>query len=186
MRISSGVGNYDAMMALPELKSVEGKNISPADTNIEFCGVSFSYDGTDTMALSDVSFTAPAGKITAIVGPSGGGKSTIAHLIPRFWDVTDGHITIGGIDIQEIPEEVLMQQVSFVFRMFTCSGRASVKISVWDGLVPLMLKLWKRQRPLAVTNLYRNSRKATIQYLERMEFIFPVVRRSGFPLPVQL
>ena len=131
MRISSGVGNYDAMMALPELKSVEGKNISPADTNIEFCGVSFSYDGTDTMALSDVSFTAPAGKITAIVGPSGGGKSTIAHLIPRFWDVTDGHITIGGIDIQEIPEEVLMQQVSFVFQdvyLFGQSIRENIRM----------------------------------------------------------
>ena len=119
------------MMALPELKSVEGKNISPADTNIEFCGVSFSYDGTDTMALSDVSFTAPAGKITAIVGPSGGGKSTIAHLIPRFWDVTDGHITIGGIDIQEIPEEVLMQQVSFVFQdvyLFGQSIRENIRM----------------------------------------------------------
>lgn len=136
MRISSGVGNYDAMMALPELKSVEGKNISPADTNIEFCGVSFSYDGTDTMALSDVSFTAPAGKITAIVGPSGGGKSTIAHLIPRFWDVTDGHITIGGIDIQEIPEEVLMQQVSFVFQdvyLFGQSIRENIRMGRPDA-----------------------------------------------------
>lgn len=136
MRISSGVGNYDAMMALPELKSVEGKNISPADTNIEFCGVGFSYDGTDTMALSDVSFTAPAGKITAIVGPSGGGKSTIAHLIPRFWDVTDGQVTIGGIDIRAMPEEVLMQQVSFVFQdvyLFGQSIRENIRMGRPDA-----------------------------------------------------
>lgn len=136
MRISSGVGNYDAMMALPELKSVGEKDVSPADTSIEFCGVNFSYDETDTMALSNVSFTAPAGKITAIVGPSGGGKSTIAHLIPRFWDVTDGQITIGGIDIQTMPEEVLMQQVSFVFQdvyLFGQSIRENIRMGRPDA-----------------------------------------------------
>lgn len=136
MRISSGVGNYDAMMALPELKSVGEKDVSPADTSIKFCGVNFSYDETDTMALSNVSFTAPAGKITAIVGPSGGGKSTIAHLIPRFWDVTDGQITIGGIDIQTMPEEVLMQQVSFVFQdvyLFGQSIRENIRMGRPDA-----------------------------------------------------
>ena len=106
------------------------------DTSIEFCGVNFSYDETDTMALSNVSFTAPAGKITAIVGPSGGGKSTIAHLIPRFWDVTDGQITIGGIDIQTMPEEVLMQQVSFVFQdvyLFGQSIRENIRMGRPDA-----------------------------------------------------
>lgn len=130
MRIASGVGNYDAMMALPELTSKE-KNVLPNNADIKFSNVCFSYDGTDTMALSDVTFTAPAGEITAIVGPSGGGKSTIAHLIPRFWDVTKGSISIGGIDIRNMSEDVLMQQVSFVFQdvyLFGQSIRENIRM----------------------------------------------------------
>ena len=130
MRIASGVGNYDAMMALPELTSKE-KNVQPNNADIKFSNVCFSYDGTDTMALSDVTFTAPAGEITAIVGPSGGGKSTIAHLIPRFWDVTKGSISIGGVDIRNMSEDVLMQQVSFVFQdvyLFGQSIRENIRM----------------------------------------------------------
>ena len=130
MRIASGVGNYDAMMALPELSSKEEK-VQPKRADITFSNVYFSYDGTDTMALSDVTFTAPAGKITAIVGPSGGGKSTIAHLIPRFWDVTKGSISIGGVDIRDMPEAFLMQQVGFVFQdvyLFGQSIRENIRM----------------------------------------------------------
>ena len=67
-------------------------------------------------ALSHVSFFADQGKVTAIVGPSGGGKSTIASLISRFYDVTDGSIQIGGVDIRDIPLDALMDKVSFVFQ----------------------------------------------------------------------
>lgn len=135
MRISSGVANYDAMMSLPELESAK-QDVVPANTNIAFNDVSFSYDGTDTMALSNVSFTAPEGKITAIVGPSGGGKSTIAHLIPRFWDVTNGHVTIGGIDVRTISEDMLMQQISFVFQdvyLFGQSIRENIRMGRPDA-----------------------------------------------------
>lgn len=62
-------------------------------------------------ALSHVSFLAPQGKVTAVVGPSGGGKSTIANLISRFYDVTDGSIQIGGVDIRDIPLDALMDKV---------------------------------------------------------------------------
>lgn len=85
--------------------------------SIEFDHVSFSYDtGTSVKALNDVSFIARQGEVTAIVGPSGGGKSTIANLISRFWDVTEGCIRIGGVDIRKIPQAELMRQVSFVFQ----------------------------------------------------------------------
>ena len=67
-------------------------------------------------ALDNVSFHARQGEVTAIVGPSGGGKSTIANLISRFWDVTEGNIQIGGVDIREIPLAELMKQVGFVFQ----------------------------------------------------------------------
>ena len=79
--------------------------------------MSFSYTGApDELALADVSFTARQGEITAIVGPSGGGKSTIANLISRFWDVTTGSITIGGVDVRDMAEAERMRHVSFVFQ----------------------------------------------------------------------
>ena len=79
--------------------------------------MTFSYteDKTHT-ALTDVSFTAPQGKVTAIVGPSGGGKSTIASLLPRFYDVEQGAIRIGGVDIRDMSMAALMDTVSFVFQ----------------------------------------------------------------------
>ena len=85
--------------------------------DIAFDHVSFAYNGnSEEKALEDVSFTAKKGQITAIVGPSGGGKSTIANLISRFWDVSDGKITIGGVDVRDMAQDELMRQVSFVFQ----------------------------------------------------------------------
>lgn len=82
-----------------------------------FDHVSFTYTGNnEEKALESVSFAAKQGQITAIVGPSGGGKSTIANLISRFWDVTDGKITIGGVDLRDMAQNDLMRQVSFVFQ----------------------------------------------------------------------
>lgn len=130
MRIAGGVANFDAMMALPELPET-GKGKHPADSSVAFRNVSFSYEGTDKKALCEVSFTAPAGRITAIVGPSGGGKSTIAHLLPRFWDVAEGRICVGGVDIRELSESELMEQVGFVFQdvyLFGQSIRENIRM----------------------------------------------------------
>ncbi|MGD1903590.1 MAG: ABC transporter ATP-binding protein [Geitlerinemataceae cyanobacterium] len=86
----------------------------PEGNAISFRNVSFGYG--DTAVLKDISFTAPAGSVTALVGASGAGKSTIAKLIPRFWDVDAGEIAIGGVDIKNIAVEQLMNRVSFVFQ----------------------------------------------------------------------
>lgn len=130
MRVSGGVESFDAIMALPELAEAEqGKK--PDDGTVSFQNVSFSYSGDDKLALSDVSFTARVGEVTAIVGTSGGGKSTIAHLIPRFWDVSKGRICVGNVDIREMTEQDLMRQVSFVFQdvyLFNQSIRDNIKI----------------------------------------------------------
>ena len=75
-----------------------------------------AISGVLNKALEDVSFVAKQGQITAIVGPSGGGKSTIANLISRFWDVSSGSITIGGVDVRDMAEDDLMHHVSFVFQ----------------------------------------------------------------------
>lgn len=93
---------------------------TPKGHDITFDNVTFAYENkaetTRVEALTNISFTAKAGEITALVGPSGSGKSTVANLIPRFWDVSGGEIRIGGINIKDIPTEQLMNTVSFVFQ----------------------------------------------------------------------
>lgn len=94
--------------------------VMPKIFDVEFHNVSFSYQDTSdplhTLALKDVSFKAPQKQMTALVGPSGSGKSTIGQLTSRFWDVTSGKITIGGVDIRDISPAHLMDCVSFVFQ----------------------------------------------------------------------
>lgn len=82
--------------------------------NVEFNHVSFAYGNNHV--LDDVNFKLRQGTITALVGPSGAGKTTVARLIPRFWDVTDGKITIGGHNIKSISGNILMKHISFVFQ----------------------------------------------------------------------
>lgn len=89
---------------------------SPKDASLAFEHVSFSYPGTDLPVLKDVSFRVPPGGTVALVGPSGGGKSTIASLIPRFWDVDAGCVRVGGADVRNIPTSTLMESLSFVFQ----------------------------------------------------------------------
>lgn len=116
MRISGGVANYDSMMALPELAEPAVAS-APRDGEVCFDNVTFSYEaGNGEDALHAVSFTAKAGTVTALVGPSGSGKSTIAHLIPRFWDVSDGSILVGEVDVRDMTDDELMKQVSFAFQ----------------------------------------------------------------------
>ena len=86
--------------------------------DIVFDHVGFSYDGVETV-LRDVSFTARQGEVTALVGPSGGGKTTVSRLAARFWDVDRGRITVGGMDVSQIDPEVLMSLYSIVFQDVT-------------------------------------------------------------------
>ena len=92
----------DEILRIPVLPEKNTKAVIQ-NYDIAFQDVSFSYE-TDSQvnALAHVSFLSPHGKVTAVVGPSGGGKSTIANLISRFYDVTDGSIQIGGVDIREM------------------------------------------------------------------------------------
>ena len=93
---------------------IDGAELTPADTSVEFQDVSFAYG--DRTILDHVSLTVPSGSITAVVGPSGGGKTTLCNLIARFWDVEGGRVTIGGRDVREYTLESLMDQVSMVFQ----------------------------------------------------------------------
>ncbi len=93
---------------------------TPSGWDVAFRDVSFSYqapsDSPRKMALSHVSFTAPQGKTTALVGRSGGGKSTVGQLLSRFWDVEEGEITVGGTDLRRMSPEYLMDHVATVFQ----------------------------------------------------------------------
>ena len=86
--------------------------------DISFSHVGFSYDTGDTV-LKDVSFTAKQGEVTALIGPSGGGKTTVSRLAARFWDANRGTITVGGMDISKIDPETLLSLYSIVFQDVT-------------------------------------------------------------------
>ncbi len=88
----------------------------PQGASIEFRNVTFYYNGMEKPALDHVSFSVPEDGTVALVGPSGGGKTTAASLIPRFWDVQEGSVLIGGVDVREIAKEELMRNVAFVFQ----------------------------------------------------------------------
>lgn len=89
---------------------------SPKDSSVTFEHVSFAYKESAQLALKDVSFHVPQGATFALVGPSGGGKTTAASLIPRFWDVDGGCVKVGGVDVRNIATSDLMNRVAFVFQ----------------------------------------------------------------------
>lgn len=97
---------------LPETKTPQ----LPKGYDISLDHVSFSYEDAAGKALDDVSLDVPEGTITALVGKSGGGKSTVANLIARFWDVDEGVIRVGGVDVREMDYKYWMEQVSIVFQ----------------------------------------------------------------------
>lgn len=89
---------------------------TPEDNSVEFDNVSFRYSNAQTDALKGVNFRVGAGETVAFVGPSGGGKTTVAGLISRFWDVREGAIKIGGVNVKDIRHEELMNTISYVFQ----------------------------------------------------------------------
>ena len=131
MQASTALSRIDQVMRAPVLP-VTADPKTPADNSVEFRDVSFTYDGSDFPALDHVSFRVEPGQTVGLVGPSGGGKTTAASLIPRFWDVTSGSVEVGGVDVRKTDPHVLMDQVAFVFqndRLFKASILDNVRIS---------------------------------------------------------
>lgn len=89
-------------------------NAAPADGEVRFENVDFRYPGADEDALAGITFTAKPGQTTAIIGSTGCGKSTLLNLIPRFYDVTGGRVTVGGVDVREMPQANLRQEIGYV------------------------------------------------------------------------
>ena len=131
MLASTALGRINQVMEAPTLKAPSHPQ-TPRSNKVEFKDVSFTYNGAESPALSHVSFTAQPGQTVALVGPSGGGKTTAASLIPRFWDATSGVVEVGEVNVAQIDPHVLMDQVAFVFqnnRLFKASILENVRVS---------------------------------------------------------
>lgn len=145
MLASTALGRINQVMCAPALKVPEHPQV-PQGNRVEFKDVSFTYEGAQNPALSHVSFTAEPGQTVALVGPSGGGKTTAASLIPRFWDVTSGAVEVGGVNVAQIDPHVLMDQVAFVFqnnRLFKASILENVRAARPDATREQVLKALK-------------------------------------------
>lgn len=115
MEADEAVGRLDEILSQEPMENTDIEK-QPADAAVSFDHVTFTYPGADRPALSDVSFSVRPGQVTALVGPSGGGKTTAASLIPRFWDADSGTVSIGGVNVKEMNTEDLMKQTAFVFQ----------------------------------------------------------------------
>ncbi len=137
MQADTALARIQQIMDAPLLEVKENFEI-PADNSVEFKDVSFTYEGSDLPALEHVSFKVEAGETVALVGPSGGGKTTAASLIPRFWDVDSGSVEVGGVDVRNIDPHVLMDRIAFVFqnsRLFKASIEDNVKAARPDASI---------------------------------------------------
>ena len=129
MLASTALGRINQVMSAPTLPITDHPQ-TPKDNSVAFKDVSFTYEGAALPALDHVSFRVEPGQTVALVGPSGGGKTTAASLIPRFWDVSSGTVEVGDVDVRETDPHVLMDQVAFVFqnnRLFKASILENVR-----------------------------------------------------------
>ena len=135
MLANTALNRIDTVMNAPVLEIAKDPQ-KPNGNRVEFKNVGFTYEGADFPALDGVSFVAQSGQTIALVGPSGGGKTTAASLIPRFWDVSSGAVEVGGVDVKQIDPHVLMDNIAFVFqnnRLFKTSIFENVRAAKPDA-----------------------------------------------------
>ncbi|PWJ51064.1 ABC transporter ATP-binding protein [Faecalicatena contorta] len=128
--IQYAIKDVNTILDMPELTEVN-EPVKLEGYDIKLQEISFAYNDRDGNVLHDLSVTIPQDSFTALVGPSGGGKSTVARLIARFWDVSQGAVTIGGRDIREMPFSQLSDTVSFVSQdnfLFNCSLMENIRL----------------------------------------------------------
>ena len=127
MIVDDALQRIDSVLNLEPLKETAHPK-HPKDGSVELEQVHFSYDG-EKEVLKGVSISIPAGQTVAFVGPSGGGKTTLANLISRFFDPQSGTVRVGGVDVRDIPKEELMNTVSFVFQ-----NSRLIKASIFENV----------------------------------------------------
>ena len=129
-QVKATVESLEAFLKMPALPE-PAQPAAVTGTGVELYNVHFAYSADGPEVLHGVDLSLPQGSFTALVGPSGGGKSTVAKLIARFWDVTDGSITIGGVDVRDMPLSQLSGLVSFVTQdnyLFRCSLLENIRL----------------------------------------------------------
>ena len=135
--------NVDRMNEINNTKEQEGSaDFVPKGYDIVFDHAGFSYEDEKTV-LSDVSFTAKQGEVTALVGPSGGGKTTVSRLAARFWDADKGKVTVGGVDVKTVDPETLLGSFSIVFQdvtLFNNSVMENIRVGKKDATDEEVLK----------------------------------------------
>jgi len=134
---ASAVRINEVFDTIPEIKDPEkSRAVNKSHGLIEFKNVTFSYPGAEKPVLKDISFTATPGKVTAIIGGTGSGKSTLVNLIPRFYDVDSGSILVDGIDIREVSQKNLRGKIGFVPQkavLFTGTIKDNIKYGKEDA-----------------------------------------------------
>lgn len=113
--VADAMSRIDRLMEMEPLPETDHPK-HPKDNSVELSGVSFRYKDARRNALENISLAIRPGEHVAFVGPSGGGKTTLASIVARFWDVSSGSVKIGGVNVKEIAKEELMDTVSFVFQ----------------------------------------------------------------------
>lgn len=113
--VADAMSRIESILEMKPLPEAENP-LHPKDNSVVLEGVSFRYKDADRNALEHISLTIKPGEHIALVGPSGGGKTTLASVVARFWDVSSGSVKIGGVDVKNISKEELMNTVSFVFQ----------------------------------------------------------------------
>ena len=138
--------NVDRMNEINNTKEQEGTaSFEPKGYDIVFDHAGFSYEDEKTV-LSDVSFTARQGEVTALVGPSGGGKTTVSRLAARFWDADKGRVTVGGVDVKTVDPETLLGSFSIVFQdvtLFNNTVMENIRVGKKDATDEEVLKAAK-------------------------------------------
>jgi len=132
---ADALGRIDEVLSAPTLPVSANPQV-PRDNSVAFEDVSFTYEGAEQPALDGVSLVVEPGQTVALVGPSGGGKTTAASLVPRFWDVDGGAVRVGGVDVRDMDPHVLMDRVAFVFqntRLFSTSILENVRAARPDA-----------------------------------------------------
>ena len=113
--VADAMSRIDSILEMEPLPETDHPK-HPKDNSVELSGVSFRYKDAERNALENISLTIKPGEHVAFVGPSGGGKTTLASIVSRFWDVRNGSVKIGGVNVKDISKEELMDTVSFVFQ----------------------------------------------------------------------
>nr|WP_225445762.1 ABC transporter ATP-binding protein [Paenibacillus arenosi] len=146
--MEAGLNRYEKLLNVPIIDK-DGRDIALNRFDIEFNNVTFAYAEEQKAALTDISFTVPEKSMTALVGVSGSGKSTIANLIVRFWDVQQGEVLVGGVNVKEMTCDSLLKNMSMVFQkvyLFNDTIMNNIKFGKADATFEEVVAAAKRAR----------------------------------------